>query len=88
MSEQVTSRGIYQIYQVDTQKCSDTKSDPHITLLQIRSTQLVPQLPSAATLLFNHQTRGIMPILCRPPLNSNNNEEHYQALINRHIKMI
>ena len=65
------------------QKCFDTKSDPHIALLQIRSTPLGPQLPSSAMLLLNHLIRGIMQILTRLSLNSNNNEEHYKALINR-----
>ena len=63
--------------------CFDTKSDPHISLLQMRSTQLGPGLPSPATLLFNHPIRCIMPIHPRLPLNSNNNKEHYKALINR-----
>ena len=31
--------------------CFDTKSDPHLALLQIRSTPLGPELPSPATLI-------------------------------------
>ena len=67
--EQWTSRGIYQIYQADTQKCFDTKSDPHVDLLHIISTPLGSGLPSPATLLFNHPIRCIMPILTRLPTN-------------------
>ena len=79
---------MYQIYQADTQKCFDTKSDPPIALLQIRSTPLGPVLPGPATLLFSYPVRGIMPILTRLPLNLNNDEEHYEALISRQTKMI
>ena len=61
----------------------DTKSNPHIALLQIRSTTLGPELPGPATLLFNHPIRGIMLIPTRLPLNSNNDKEHYEGLINR-----
>ena len=77
-SGQLTSRDLYQIYQVDTQKCFNTKSDPHIALLQIRSTPLGPGLPSSATLLFNHPIRDVMSILTRQCL--------IQIIINSIIK--
>ena len=57
---------MYQTYKANTQKCFDTSSDPHIALMQIRSTPLGQGLPSPATLLFNHPVRG-MPIINRPP---------------------
>ena len=44
-------------------KCFDTKSDPHIDLLQIRSIPSGPGLPNHTTLLFNHPIRGKMPKL-------------------------
>ena len=77
-----------QTYKVITQKCFDTKSDPHIALLQIRSTPLGLGLPSPTTLLFNHPIRGIMPIINRPPIDLNNDDEHYEALVKRQMKMI
>ena len=46
---------MYHIYQLNPEKCFDTVSDPHIALLQIRSTPLGPGLSDFATLLFNHQ---------------------------------
>ena len=44
-------------------KCLDTKSDPHIALLQIKSTPLWLRLPGLATLSFNPPIRGIIPII-------------------------
>ena len=35
-------------------KCFDSRSDPHIALLQIQMTPLGQGLPSPATMLFNH----------------------------------
>ena len=71
-------------------KCIDTKSDIHISLLQIRSTVIGLELPNSAMLLFNHPIRGIMPIISRLLVNSNNDEEHYETLvkIQRMIKTI
>ena len=57
-------------------KCVDTNADQHILLLQIRSTPLGQGVPNLATLLFNHPIRDIMPILNRPPLNTNNDDDH------------
>ena len=31
---------------------------------------------------------GIMSIVNRPPINSNNGDEHYEALVNRETKII
>ena len=77
---------MYQTFKVNTQKCFDTKSDPHMALLQIRSTPLGPGLPSHATLLFNCPIRGIMPIINRPPIGLNNNDKHYEASVKRQMK--
>ena len=54
-----------------------------MALLQIRSTPLVPGLPSPETLLFNYPITGIMPIINRPLIVVNNDDEHYEALIKR-----
>ena len=62
-------------------KCINTKLDIHRTLLQIRSTPLGPGLPSSAMLLFSHLERHIMPIISRPLVNSNNDDEHYEVLV-------
>ena len=59
-------------------KCFDTKGDVHIALLQIQMTPLGPGFPSPATILFNCPIRGIMPKI--------NNEEHYEAILNRQTK--
>ena len=64
----------------------DTKSDMDIALLQIRSTPLGPGLPCPAMLLFNHPIRGIMPILSRPLISTNNDDEHNEALVKRCTK--
>ena len=61
---------MYQICKAYYQKCTDTKSDIHIALLQIRSTLLGPGLQSPATLLFNHPIRGTMPIINRLPIST------------------
>ena len=55
--------------------------DIHIAFLQIKSTLLGPGLPSHAMLLFNCPIRGIMPIINKPPINSNGNDEHFEALV-------
>ena len=44
---------------------------------------LGPGLSSPATLLFNHPTRGIMPILNRLPIGIDNDDEHHKALVQR-----
>ena len=77
---------MHQTYKANTQKCFDNKSDPHIALLQIRSTPLWPEMPSPATLLVNQLVRGIMQPINRPPIGVNNNEEHYEAIVKRQTK--
>ena len=55
-------------------KCIETNEDIHITLLQIRATLLEPGLTSPATLLFNCPIQGIMPIINRLTINSDNDD--------------
>ena len=57
-------------------KCVKTNDDIHIALLQIRATPLEPRLPSPATLLFSCPMQGIMQIINRMPINSDNNDDH------------
>ena len=49
---------------------------------------LEPGLPSQASLLFNHPIQGIMPIINRLPINSDNDDGHYEVLVTRKAKMI
>ena len=67
-------------------KCIDTNDDIHTALLQKRATPLEPGLPSPAMLLFNHPMWGIMPIINRTPINSDNNDDHYEVLVKRQIR--
>ena len=53
---------------------------------QMRVTPLKPGLPSPQTLLFNCPICGIMPIINRTPINSNNDDEHCEALNKYTIK--
>ena len=69
-------------------KCLDNKYDQHLALLQIRSTTLGPGLPSPASLLFNHAIGGILPIINRPLIGLNNNNDHHETLIKIQTKMI
>ena len=70
---------MYQTYKVNAQKCLQTKSYPHIALLQIRSTPLGLGLPIPTTLLFNCLIRGTMPTINGPTIGLNNDDEHYEA---------
>ena len=62
-------------------KCSDSGSDVHMAVLQIRTTPLGQGLPNPATLLFNHLVRGIMLVMDMQPINVNNNDEHHKRLM-------
>ena len=57
-----------------------------IALVHIQLTPLGPGLPSPETLLFNHQLRGILSILCKLPISPNNDDELYEALVKRQTK--
>ena len=61
-------------------------SDIYIALLQIRSTPLGQGLPSPCTLLFNCLVRGIMPIIDRLLINTNNDDEHHTVLVNKQYR--
>ena len=67
-------------------KCFNSGGDVHIALLQIRTTPLGQGLPSPATLLLNCLGRGIMPIMDRPLINTDNDEEHHKPLVNRQCR--
>ena len=67
-------------------KCSDSGSDIHIAPLQMRSTLLGQGLPIPVTLLFNCLVRGTMPIIDRSPINTDNEDGHHTALVNRQYR--
>ena len=73
-TEQWTGRSMQSIHKAYCQKCIDTKSDIHKALVQLRSTLLGQGLPSPAVVLFNCPVRGIMPIVNRLLINSNDGE--------------
>ena len=60
--------------------------DIHIAMLQMGTTPLGQVLPSPATLLFNCPVRGIMPVMDRLLINTNNDEEHHKVLTNRQCR--
>ena len=72
---------MHQIHKAYYQKYTDTESDIHIALLQLRSTSLGPGLPNPAMLIFSHPIIGIMPISNRLLINLNNDEEYYNVLV-------
>ena len=51
----------------------------HIALLQIGPSLLGQGFPIPATWLFNCLLRGINPIIDKPPINADNDDEYYAA---------
>ena len=49
-------------------------------------TPLGQGLPSPITILFNCPIRGILPIINRPPVVIDNDEEHHEVIIERQTK--
>ena len=43
-------------------------------------------MPNPTMLLFNHPIHGIVPIINRIPINSDNDEDHYEALVRRQTR--
>ena len=64
-------------------KYFDSKTDPHVALLEIQMMLLGQGLPSPATMLFNHPIRSIMSVINRLPVGSDNDDEYHKALIGR-----
>ena len=52
------------------------------------ATPIESGLPSPATLMFDCLIQDIMPIINRLPIHSANDDEQYEMLVNRQIKMI
>ena len=57
-----------------------------MALLQICTTPLGPGLLSPATILFNRQVQGIMPVLDCKPIMQDHDDDHYGKLIKRQHK--
>ena len=64
-------------------KCFDANADVNLASLQIRSTPLGPGLPHHLMLLIKHSIRGILPVLCRSTINDDNNDDHYEDLVDK-----
>ena len=62
-------------------KWTDSNNGTYIALPQIGSTPHGQRLPSPAALLFNSAIRDIMLIGNRQPTNTNNNDYHYEILV-------
>ena len=67
-------------------KCAKSGRDIYMALLQICTTPLGPGLPSLATLLFNRQVQGIMPVLDHKPIRQDYDDDHYGKLMDRQHK--
>ena len=67
-------------------KCSESGRGINMALLQIRTTLLCQGLPSPATLMFNRQVCGIMPVLDCKPIKQDCDDYHHKKLINRQQK--
>ena len=73
--------------QMHYKKFSDSSGDIHMAMIQHYNTTPMGQgIPSCAMLLFNCPVRGIMPVMDRPPINVDNDDEHHQTLMHRQGK--
>ena len=60
-------------------KCDEDKSDPHLALLQLRTTPIDNRTPSPSQLLQNRQLRTTLPAIIRPPPDSEQVRESLQS---------
>ena len=67
-------------------KCAESSRDINMALLQIQTTLLGLGLPSPATLLFNRQLQGNMPVLDCKPVGQDCEVDHYGKFIDRQHK--
>ena len=65
----------------------DTNADPHIAFLQIRPAILGQGLPSPAILLFNHPIRGSLSVINRTPVDTINDDDHYESSVERQERL-
>ena len=64
-------------------KCANSGNDMNMALLQIYTTLLGQDLLSLATLMFNRQVCGIMPVLDHRPIGQDCDDEHHRKLLDR-----
>ena len=62
-------------------KCFDSRSNPHIALLQICITPLGQGFCSPTIMLFNWLIRGVLPVINRPLVDIDNDQEHYKVIM-------
>ena len=62
-------------------KCAKSGGDINTALLQIHTTLLGQGLQRLATLMFNRQVHGILPVLDHKPISKDNDDEHHSKLI-------
>ena len=67
-------------------KCVNSVGDPNKALLQIHTTLLGQGLLSLATLMFNRQVCGIVPVLGCKPVGQECDDEHHSKLVDRQNK--
>ena len=67
-------------------KCVESSSDINMALLHICTTQLDPGLLSPATLMFNRQVQGIMPVLHHKLVGQDCDDDHHSKLVDRQYK--
>ena len=67
-------------------KCADSGGDINMALLQICTTPLGQSLLSPATLMFNRQVHGIMPVLDYKPIGKDYDDKHHSKLLDRQHK--
>ena len=80
-TEQAVSRSIRQVEECI--KLIIMTFMTHLPSLKIRSTLFGPNIPNPATPLFNCPIWDIMPVINRAPINANNNDDYYDALVGR-----
>ena len=67
-------------------KCANSGGDINMALLQICTTLLGQGWVSLATLMFNWQVHGIMPVLDWKPVGEDYDEKHHSKLLDRQHK--
>ena len=67
-------------------KCVDSGRDKNIALLQIHKVPIGQGLPSLATLMFNRQVWGIMPVVDHKPIGQDYDDDRHSKLVDRQGK--
>ena len=67
-------------------KSTNSSRDINMALLQIHTTPLAQGLLSLATLMFNQQVCGIMPVLDQKAIGKDYDDEHHSRLLERQHK--